>query len=119
MSITTRAEFGFAGIAKLRAKVIDRVGYKDSFFLIKGAPKILLGQPFLAKMKMNIVHRSDGSWDGRFTDPEDDQNTCTVMIVPPLKNAGKQKKATDQEYQAPRVEELSDTEQETEGEEEK
>ena len=119
MSTATGAEFGFAGMAKLRAEVADGVGCEDAFFLVKGAPKILLGQPFLAKMKMNIVHRSDGSWDGRFTDPEDDQNTCTVMIVPPLKNVGKQKKATVQEYQAPRVEELSDTEQETEGEEEK
>jgi hypothetical protein len=42
MSIITRAEFGFAGIVKLRAKVIDRVRYKDTFFLVKGAPKILL-----------------------------------------------------------------------------
>ena len=35
-------EFGFSGIAKLRIKVIDRVGYKDTFFLIKEVPKILL-----------------------------------------------------------------------------
>jgi hypothetical protein len=42
MSTATRAEFGFAGIVKLRAEVINRVGYKDIFFLVKGAPKILL-----------------------------------------------------------------------------
>jgi hypothetical protein len=29
-------------MAKLRAKVIDEVGYEDTFFLVKGAPKILL-----------------------------------------------------------------------------
>jgi hypothetical protein len=42
MSTTTRAEFGFTGMAKLRAEVTDRVGYKDIFFLVKRAPKILL-----------------------------------------------------------------------------
>jgi hypothetical protein len=41
MSTTTRAEFGFTGIVKLRAKVIDGIGYKDIFFLVKGALKIL------------------------------------------------------------------------------
>jgi len=43
MSTTTGNEFGFSGIAKLRIKVIDRVGYKDTFFLVKEVPKILLG----------------------------------------------------------------------------
>ena len=42
MFITTRAEFKFAEIVKLRAKVIDRVEYKDIFFLVKEALKILL-----------------------------------------------------------------------------
>jgi hypothetical protein len=42
MSTTTGAEFGFTEMVKLRAEVIDRVGYKDIFFLVKGAPKILL-----------------------------------------------------------------------------
>jgi hypothetical protein len=41
MSITTRAEFGFIGIVKLRAKVIDKVRYKNAFFLVKEALKIL------------------------------------------------------------------------------
>jgi hypothetical protein len=35
-------EFGFSGIAKLRIKVTDRVGYEDAFFLVKEVPKILL-----------------------------------------------------------------------------
>jgi hypothetical protein len=54
-------EFGFVGIAKLRAEVADRVGYKDTFFLVKGVPKILLGQPFLAKIKINIEYRDNSS----------------------------------------------------------
>jgi hypothetical protein len=43
ISITTRVEFGFTGIAKLRAEITDEVGYKDIFFLVKRALKILLG----------------------------------------------------------------------------
>jgi hypothetical protein len=42
ISTTIGNEFGFSGIAKLRIKVTDRVGYKDTFFLVKEAPKILL-----------------------------------------------------------------------------
>jgi hypothetical protein len=42
MSTTIGEEFGFSGIAKLRIKVTDKVGYKDTFFLIKEVPKILL-----------------------------------------------------------------------------
>jgi hypothetical protein len=42
MFTATGAEFGFAGMAKLRAEVTNRVGYEDIFFLVKGAPKILL-----------------------------------------------------------------------------
>jgi hypothetical protein len=61
MISTSSAEFGFAGMAKLRAEVADGVGCEDAFFLVKGAPNIVLGLPFLAKMKMNIIYRSDGS----------------------------------------------------------
>jgi hypothetical protein len=42
ISTTIGEEFGFSGIAKLRIKVIDRVEYKDTFFLVKEVPKILL-----------------------------------------------------------------------------
>jgi hypothetical protein len=42
ISTATGAEFGFAGMAKLRAEVADGVKCKDIFFLVKGAPKILL-----------------------------------------------------------------------------
>jgi hypothetical protein len=37
----TRIEFGFIEIVKLRAEITDGIGYKDIFFLIKGALKIL------------------------------------------------------------------------------
>ena len=42
ISTTIGNEFGFLGIAKLRIKVIDKVRYKDIFFLVKEVPKILL-----------------------------------------------------------------------------
>ena len=42
MSIITRAEFGFIEIVKLKAKVIDKIEYKNAFFLVKRALKILL-----------------------------------------------------------------------------
>jgi len=42
ISTTISNEFRFLGIAKLRIKVINRVRYKDTFFLVKEVPKILL-----------------------------------------------------------------------------
>jgi hypothetical protein len=42
MFTITRAEFGFIEIVKFRAKVINKVRYKDAFFLVKKALKILL-----------------------------------------------------------------------------
>jgi hypothetical protein len=41
MSIIIRAKFGFIEIVKLKAKVINKMKYKDIFFLIKKALKIL------------------------------------------------------------------------------
>jgi hypothetical protein len=41
MSITTRIKFEFARIVKLRAKVINGIRYKNIFFLVKEALKIL------------------------------------------------------------------------------
>ena len=41
MFIITRAEFEFARIVKLKAKIIDKVRYKNAFFLVKRALKIL------------------------------------------------------------------------------
>ena len=43
MSTATGAEFGFAGMAELRIEVAKGVGCNDAFFLVKGAPKSLLG----------------------------------------------------------------------------
>ena len=42
ISIIISNEFEFLGIIKLRIKVIDKVGYKDTFFLVKETLKILL-----------------------------------------------------------------------------
>jgi hypothetical protein len=42
MFIITRAKFEFIEIVKLRAKVINKVEYKDIFFLVKRTLKILL-----------------------------------------------------------------------------
>jgi hypothetical protein len=42
MFIIIGNEFRFLGIAKLRVKVIKRIRYKDVFFLVKEALKILL-----------------------------------------------------------------------------
>jgi len=38
----TSTEFGFAGIIKLRAEITEGIRYKNIFFLVKEAPKILL-----------------------------------------------------------------------------
>jgi hypothetical protein len=40
--IAIRQEFGFAGIAQIRLKIANKIKYKDIFFLINKAPKILL-----------------------------------------------------------------------------
>jgi hypothetical protein len=42
MFITIGNEFGFLGIAKLRVEITKGVRYKDAFFLVKEALKILL-----------------------------------------------------------------------------
>ena len=60
---------------------------------------------------MNIVHRSDGSWDGTFTDSTNEQASCTMIIVPPLKGIKKSRSVQFQEYQSPRVEEVSDSDE--------
>ena len=95
----------FAGMAKIRVEIEHGVGCEDMFFLIDYAPKILLGQPFVAKMKMTFLHREDGSWDGVFVDPEYPRSTCTVMVVPPLRQA-RRRRVTMQPY----AEEISDEE---------
>ena len=41
MSTITRTKFEFIEIVKLRAKIINKVKYKDIFFLVKKALKIL------------------------------------------------------------------------------
>ena len=41
MSITIKAKFEFTRIIKLETKVINRIEYKDIFFLVKRVLKIL------------------------------------------------------------------------------
>ena len=43
LSIATSQEFRFARIARIRLKIAKGVKYKNTFFLVKGASKILLG----------------------------------------------------------------------------
>ena len=52
---------GFAGIARMRVEVKEGFGCDTAFFLLDRAPKILLGQPFGQKIKLNFDYRSDGS----------------------------------------------------------
>ena len=85
MSTTIGNEFGFSGITKLRIKVIDRVGYEDTFFLVKEVPKILLSQPFIVKIRINIKYRSNSSQDRVFTNLDNNRNTYIIIIILPLK----------------------------------
>jgi hypothetical protein len=89
LSTATGDEFGFDGLAKVRIEIAEGVSCEDVFFLVEGAPKILLGQPFVGRMKMSIIHREDGSWDGKFINLTNPTSTCTIMIVPPLKSIPK------------------------------
>ena len=89
LSSVTGATFTFSGIAKIRVHVADGVGCDTVFFLIDGPAKILLGQPFVSLMKMNFIHNDDGSWDGVFHDPIMPGSSCTVMVVPPIKDRKK------------------------------
>ena len=85
MSIAISNEFGFLGIAKLRVKVTKGVGYKDAFFLVKNTLKILLSQPFIIKIKINIKYRNNSLQDRIFTNLDNNRNIYTIIIVLPLK----------------------------------
>jgi uncharacterized protein (DUF433 family) len=75
----------FAGISKIRVELEDGFGCDTVFFLLETAPKVLLGQPFISRMRMTFEHHNDGSWDGVFVDPDDSTSTRRVMVVPPLR----------------------------------
>jgi hypothetical protein len=66
-------------------------------------------------MKLSFAFNEDGSLDGTFTDPEEPTNSCTVMIVPPLKTTSRKKVQFRQELQ-PRVEEVDSSDDEEEEE---
>ena len=50
------------------------------FFLVKGAPRILLGQPFTRATKLTFEHGEDGSMDAVFRDSKTER-TCIVSVV--------------------------------------
>jgi hypothetical protein len=101
LSTATGDEFGFAGMATLQLEIAPGVGCEVAFFLINKAPKILLGQPFIAKTKMSLLHLSDGSWDATFTDEKNPHSKCTVMVLPALKRL-----QDSRAYEQPQVEEV-------------
>jgi hypothetical protein len=109
LSTATGHTFAFAGMTTLRVEIADGVGCDIAFFLVDGAPKILLGQPFVGRMKMSLLYRDDGSWDGVFTDPRNTQSKCTIMVIPPLKKLPQQ---TDNPAQEAADEPGSDSESE-------
>ena len=111
LSTVSGSAIGFAGIARMRVEVKEGFGCDTAFFLLDGAPKILLGQPFGQKMKLNFDHRSDGSWDAIFVDPDDLTSRCTTMVVPPLLKGAQSKPRRQVSFQ-PSVEDDSDEQQE-------
>jgi hypothetical protein len=48
-------------VARIRINIAKGVSYEDLFFLVNNSPKILLGMPFISKMKITITHKDDGS----------------------------------------------------------
>ena len=85
MSIAISNEFGFLGIAKLRVKVAKGIGCEDAFFLVKNTLKILLNQPFIVKIKINIKYRNNSLQDRIFTNLDNDKNIYTIIIILLLK----------------------------------
>ncbi|KAF8848256.1 hypothetical protein BDZ45DRAFT_777178 [Acephala macrosclerotiorum] len=102
--------FEFAGVAIMKVEIEHGVKCEISFFLVDSAKKILLGQLFVAAIKMQIEYRDDGSWDGVFRDLKDPSSICTIMIVLPLKTYLRQATRNCHVRMYPRVEEASEEE---------
>ena len=85
LSSVSGQQIPFTGMCKLEVEIDGGFTCEASFFLIARAPKILLGQPFIGKTRMNIDYKDDGSWDAIFTDPKNQKYRCQVMVVPPLR----------------------------------
>lgn len=112
MSSASGAPIYFAGVCELWVEIARGVGCMCTFFLIQGVPKILLGQPFITKMRMGLSYRPDGTVDGIFHDPRNSSRSCRVMVIPPLRKLNTKRSIEDMQ---PRVEELdSDDESEVE-----
>jgi hypothetical protein len=48
--------FAFTGITILKIEIANSVRYNITFFLIDSALKILLGQPFVGRIKINLLY---------------------------------------------------------------
>ena len=55
-------------MSKVFIEIAYRVSYKTVFFLVNYTTLILLGQPFVRKMKLSLEHPSDSSIDATFID---------------------------------------------------
>ena len=84
--ITTRHKFGFAGVAKIRIKIVKGVRCENLFFLVNKASKTLLRMPFIRKMKLCFSFNEDSSLNGTFTNLEDPASSCIIMVVLLLKS---------------------------------
>ena len=113
LSSVSGQQIPFTGMCKLEVQIDGGFSCEASFFLIAEAPKILLGQPFIGKTRMNIDYKEDGSWDAIFTDPTNPKYRCQVMVVPPLRP---QFRDTKKVHISPSVEEIVDEEFDSENE---
>jgi hypothetical protein len=75
----------FLGIAKVSIEVKHRVGYNTVFFLIDKSTIVLLGQPFIKAIKLTFEYLEDRSIEAVMVSPKSKGSTCTVMVVPPVK----------------------------------
>ena len=68
LSLVFRERIPFNKIYKLKVKINRGISCNIVFFLIYRVLKILLGQPFIRKTKINFNYKDNGSQDAIFTD---------------------------------------------------
>ncbi|KAF8846585.1 hypothetical protein BDZ45DRAFT_699889 [Acephala macrosclerotiorum] len=61
LSTTTGQNFEFAGVVIMKVEIEHGIECEIPFFLVDSAKKILLRQPFVAAMKMQIEYRNNNS----------------------------------------------------------
>ena len=86
MFITTRYKFKFAGIAKIRIKIIEGIRCENLFFLVNGAFKTLLRMPFIRKIKLYFSFNKDNSLNKTFINLKDPASFYIIIIVLLLKS---------------------------------